>query len=267
MKLTICGTAAGAVTAQRANSGYILQSDGHTIMLDCGPGSVRNALVAGIQLSDIEAVFLSHMHEDHCFDLGVLRLQAMYRRFERMPTIYAPPGSTDTVTYLMKLHRPGASELPLEVVELGDDDERQVCGFTVCSKETPHATGMQSFSRRFTSAGRNLVFSGDTAPNPGLMTVLARDADLLLHEAHTRAGLERYAADGTEERRQRVLERMPVAHSNLRNVAAIARDANAKRLVITHILRTENDEDMTREASEIYKGDLTIGRDGMVIEI
>jgi ribonuclease BN (tRNA processing enzyme) len=267
MKLTLCGTAAGPFTAQRASSGYVLQSDGHTIMLDCGPGSLRNALAAGIALRDIEAIVLSHLHEDHCFDLGAFALQAMYGRFERLPVIYGPPGAREIVTHVMKLHRSTATQPPLDVIELESGDEREVCGFVMCSEETPHADGLHAFSRRFTSKGRALVFSGDTAPNPELMGVLARDADVLLHESYSSAGLERYAALGTPERQERILARLPHTHSDLRGVARIAQDAGVKRLILTHILPTEVDADMAKEAAEIFTGDLVIARDGMTFDI
>ncbi len=267
MKLTLCGTAAGPFSAQRASSGYVLQSDGHSVMLDCGPGSLRNVLAAGIDLREIEAIFLSHIHEDHCFDLGAFALQAMYGRFERMPVIYGPPGTRDITTHVMKLHRSTATLPPIEIVEIESSDEREVCGFVVGSEETPHAAGLHAFSRRFVSKGRSMVFSGDTAPNPKLMSVMAKDADLLLHESYSRAGLERYAALGTPERQERILSRLPTTHSDLRGVARIAQDAGVKRLVLTHILPTEIDADMAKEAADIYTGDLVIARDGMVFEI
>lgn len=267
MKLTLCGTGAGPFTAQRASSGYVLQSDGHSIMLDCGPGSLRNAMAAGIAPRDIDAIFLSHIHEDHCFDLGAFALQAMYGRFERLPVIYGPPGAEEVVRHLMTLHRPNAVLPPIEVIELGPGDEREVCSFAVCSEETQHATGLRAFSRRFTSKGRSFVFSGDTHPNPGLMGVLAKDADLLLHECYTAAGLERYASTGTEERRRRLMERMPQNHSDLRQVATIAEEAGVKRLVLTHILPTEIEADIAKEAADIYTGDLVIARDGLSLDI
>jgi ribonuclease BN (tRNA processing enzyme) len=267
MKLTLCGTAAGPFTAQRASSGYVLQSDGHSVILDCGPGSLRNALIAGIDLRGIEAIFISHIHEDHCLDLGAFALQAMYGRFERLPIVYGPPGIAGIAAHLMTMHRPTAQLPPLEVIEIDSSDEREACGFVVCSEETPHAADLHAFARRFSSGGRSLVFSGDTAPNPELMTVLARDADLLLHESHSRAGLERYAALGTPERRERLLDRLPKTHSGLPEVARIAQEAGAKRLVLTHILPTEVEADMAREAAQLYTGDLTIARDGLVLEI
>jgi ribonuclease BN (tRNA processing enzyme) len=266
MKLTLCGTAAGPFTAQRASSGYVLQDVGHSLMLDCGPGSVRSALAAGIELRDIDAIVLSHLHEDHCIDLGAFALQAMYGRFERLPVVYGPPGALDLVPRLMRVYRSTANLPPLQVIEIDSPDEREICGFTVRSEETPHAPDLHAFSRSFSSNGRSLIFSGDTQANPNLMIGLAARADLLLHECFSTAGLRRYAELRTPEQAERLLARLPNTHSNIRDVARIAQDAGVRRLVLTHILQTEVEADLRAEAAAIYSGEVVIGRDGLVLE-
>jgi ribonuclease BN (tRNA processing enzyme) len=266
MKLTLCGTSAGPFTAKRACSGYILEHDGHTIMIECGPGSVRNALAAGVTLRDIEAIVISHIHEDHCLDLSPLTLQAMYGRWPKMPVVYGPPGIRDVATKLMTMHRPNAVVPPLEIVEIDGSDEREVAGFTMCSEETKHAAELRAFSRRFSSGGRSLAFSGDTCPNPDVMVPLARDADLLLHECFSKPGLERYASTGSEERRKRLLEHLPKIHSDLSEVARIAEDAGASRLVLTHLLPTEVDSEIESEATSLFSGEVAVGRDGLSFE-
>jgi len=267
MKLTLCGTSAGPFTAKRACSGYVLQDDGHAIMLECGPGSVRNALAVGVTLRDLEAIVISHIHEDHCLDLGALTLQAMYGRWPQIPIVYGPPGIKDVATRLMRMHRPGAVVPPIEIVEIDASDEREVSGFVMRSEETKHAADLRAFSRRFTSGSRSLVFSGDTCPNPEVMVPLARDADLLLHEAFSLPGLDRYASGGSDERYHRIMTHLPTIHSDVREVARIATDAGAKQLVLTHILPTEDDAMMQKEAAGLYSGDLTLGRDGLSFEI
>jgi ribonuclease BN (tRNA processing enzyme) len=266
MKLTLCGTAAGPFTAQRASSGYVLQDGGHSLMLDCGPGSVKGALTAGIELRDIDAIVLSHLHEDHCIDLGAFALQAMYGRFERLPLVFGPPGAGELVPQIMRVYRSTATLPPPQVIEIDSSDEREICGFVVRSEETPHAPDLHAFSRRFSSNGSSFVFSGDTQANPNLMSKLAADADLLLHESFSTQGLQRYAELRTPEQAERLLARLPTTHSNVRDVARIAQDASVKRLVLTHVLPTEVDDELRAEAAAIYSGELTVGRDGLVFE-
>jgi ribonuclease BN (tRNA processing enzyme) len=267
MRLALCGTAAGPFTAQRASSGYVLQADDGCVMLDCGPGSVRQALCLGIDLRVIDAVFLSHLHEDHCLDLAAIAFQGMYGRYERLPALYGPEGAREVGTRLMTMHRPNAHLPPLEVTEIDDGDERRVAGFDVLSRETPHAPEIKAFTRRFSHGGRSLVFSGDTSANPDLMVGLAAGADLLLHECFSRPGLERYAALRSPEAAERVLQRIPMTHSEVTDVARIAAAARVPRLVLTHILPTEIEEDLRDAASQFYEGELVIARDGLTIDV
>ena len=41
----------------------------HTILVDCGEGTCRQAAVAGISGSSVSNIFITHMHGDHCFGL------------------------------------------------------------------------------------------------------------------------------------------------------------------------------------------------------
>jgi ribonuclease Z len=267
MRLTCCGTAAGPFTAERASSGYVLQSEDGTLMLDCGPGSIRQALCLGIDPRSIDAVVLSHLHEDHCLDLSAIAFQAMYGRYERLPLVYGPPGTREVAQPLMTMHRPNAHLPELHVEEIDEPDEREVAGFRVLSRETPHAPQMRAFSRRFAFEGRSLVFSGDTRANADLMSELAAGADVLLHECFSMPGLERYAALKKPEDAERVLARLPTTHSEVSEVARIATEAGVPRLVLTHILPTEDEAYLRATASSFFKGELIIAHDGLTLDI
>jgi ribonuclease Z len=267
LRLVCCGTAAGPFTAERASSGYVLQHDGGSLMLDCGPGSVRQALKLGVELRALDAVVLSHLHEDHCLDLASIAFQAMYGRWERLPLVLGPTGTCEVATRLMTMHRPNAHQAPLSIEETPDGEEREIAGFRILSRETPHAAEMQAFSRRFSAGGRTLVFSGDTRANPDLMSVLAAGADVLLHECYSRAALERYAAARDEAAAKRIMERLPTTHSEVGDVARIAAAAGVPRLVLTHLLPPEDETSLLVTAAQFYHGEIVIARDGMTLEI
>jgi ribonuclease BN (tRNA processing enzyme) len=236
-------------------------------MLDCGPGSVRQALTLGIDLRSLDSVVLSHLHEDHCLDVSSIAFLAMYGRWPRLPLFAGPPGTAEVAMRLTTMHRPNAHTPEREIEETADGDVRELGGFCLTSRETPHAAGMQAFSRRFQAEGRSLVFSGDTRANPELMCELAAGTDVLLHECFSRAALERYAGLRSPEAAQRIMERIPTTHSEVGDVARIAHDAGARRLVLTHILPTEDESHLLALASGFYKGDIVVARDGLVLDI
>lgn len=60
---------AGAPTRTRNVSSIALRMAKQTLLVDCGEGTSRQAVVAGIKGSAISNIFITHMHGDHCFGL------------------------------------------------------------------------------------------------------------------------------------------------------------------------------------------------------
>ena len=90
---------------------------------------------------------------------------------------------------------------------------------------------------RLESAGKRLAFTGDTNITEAL-PALAKDADLLLAD-----GLFPEAAWGAQK-----------PHLSAKLCAELARDAGAKRLVLTHLNPEFDPETLLREAKSIYPG-------------
>ncbi|KZX12022.1 ribonuclease Z [Methanobrevibacter filiformis] len=101
-------------------------------------------------------------------------------------------------------------------------------------------------------SGVKIVYSGDTRPNQGLIS-LAKDADLLIHESTY-----------CEDDKNKAIENN---HSTSSEAALIAKCANAKNLVLTHIsTRYNNTEDILKEACELFKN-TKVAYDFMVLNI
>jgi ribonuclease BN (tRNA processing enzyme) len=74
-KITTIGWWGAYPSAGEATSGYLLQSDGLNILVDCGSG-VLSLLQNYIKLQNLDAVVLSHYHWDHVADIGCLQYAA-----------------------------------------------------------------------------------------------------------------------------------------------------------------------------------------------
>lgn len=269
MRITFCGTSAGNPYPARACAGIVLENDGRLVMLDCGHGSVREAQRAGIDVPSIEAVFISHLHQDHAVDLA--QLMSIFRRVPKpMPVIYGPPHATiltaAATAYVEVMPHSTRTELP-NTVDLHPGDEREAIGYEVRSEETPHDPNVRAFVRRFQAHGKTVVYSGDTQPNPDTFVPLSEEVDILIHEAFSDAGLERYVARRPPDLRETFQARFYHRHSEVRRVAAIARDAGARRLALTHLLPTEDIDDLRKQAAAIFPGELIAAHDGLVLEI
>jgi ribonuclease Z len=102
--------------------------------------------------------------------------------------------------------------------------------------------------------GRKLVVSGDTRPCPQLVAA-SRNADLLIHESTF-----------SDDEQERALD---THHSTAREAARVAREAQVRRLILTH-LSSRHDTDPSRllqQAREEFKGQVEIANDGLTVEV
>ncbi len=69
MKLTILGSGTMKSPVKRNPSGYLLEKGKQMLLLDIGPGIIRQLKYSKINLLSIRALAISHFHPDHCSDL------------------------------------------------------------------------------------------------------------------------------------------------------------------------------------------------------
>jgi ribonuclease Z len=129
------GTAGAAPSARRGLPATVIRRGGDQLLFDCGEGTQRQ-LMRSIGLLDFEELFLTHFHADHVLGLpGMLKSFALRQR-ERPLTIYGPPG----LGTLWRVFDPiiGRLPFPVELVELGPNDELQRDGYRLAAYEVDH---------------------------------------------------------------------------------------------------------------------------------
>ena len=78
MRITVLGKSPSWQDAGGACSGYLVEEDGFSLLLDCGNG-VFSKLRHYCDYVDLDAVLISHLHADHFLDLIPLQLRARLR--------------------------------------------------------------------------------------------------------------------------------------------------------------------------------------------
>ena len=266
------------LNARRAGASIFVEeaSDTPGILLDCGPGSLERAQAAGIGLERVAAVFLSHLHFDHALALAELLTRLAFGGHEP-PVVYGPAGTVKYVasaveyarTQLRYLRR--GQRLPLlnsvHVEEVAEGESLEVAGFEVESVTVPHSEVLVAQARRIARDGRALVYSGDSGPASDVMTSFARGADVLVHECYGKPALARYASRLNEQEARAIKMAFARSHSEVGSVSRIAAAARAGRLVLTHLLPTEKDEELAAAASHEYAGPVIVARDGLGVEV
>ena len=226
MKLTILGNNGPYPAPGGACSGYLLESDSGstTILIDCGTGVLAN-LMAADALDKLDAVVLSHLHNDHFSDLLPMQYAIQFHPRKHPLPVYAPAS-------------PEPMRALLEAIPCYDvwDCKDTAIGEMKLSF-TPARHPVETNAVAVECDGARFVFTGDSNTD-ALVEFFCEGADLLLADA----GLS--AEDWK-----------PTApHYSAALCGKLAKDAHAKRLLLTHFNPKYDPEALLAEAREHFSG-------------
>jgi ribonuclease BN (tRNA processing enzyme) len=255
MKVTVIGCSGSFAGPDSTASCYLVEardpadrSRTWRILLDLGSGAL-GALQRHVDPLCIDAVFISHLHADHFFDISGYYVLRKYHPDGPQPRIpvYGPRGTKSRVAraYGLPLD-PGMNEefsfnrLRRGTVTFGP--------FTVTACRVDHP--IEAYALRVECQGRTLVYSGDTAACEPL-TRLADGADLLLAEAAFRDGRDN----------------PPHVHMTGSEAARTAQEAGVGMLVLTHIPPWHDKKDAMREAEGVFDGPVLLASEGSTYQV
>jgi ribonuclease BN (tRNA processing enzyme) len=179
MKLTVVGCSGSGPGPTSAASCYLVEHDGFRLLLDLGNGAF-GVLQSLADPATIDALFLSHLHADHCLDVAPFVVWHRYSgraRKQRLP-MFAPVDAERRLALAYDADGDGLTDV-FDFVPVGPGTF-EVGPFTAEIVLTAHP--IECYAIRLTAAGRSLVYTGDTGPCEGVIE-LARGAHVLLAEA------------------------------------------------------------------------------------
>lgn len=99
MRIIFLGTAAGLPTAERGLPAVLVEVEGEYILFDCGEGTQRQMVRAGLSLGRRMKIFVSHLHGDHIFGLpGMIQTMNLLNRVHPLD-VYGPPGLREFIQF------------------------------------------------------------------------------------------------------------------------------------------------------------------------
>ncbi|WP_424530053.1 MBL fold metallo-hydrolase [Sphaerisporangium viridialbum] len=246
MLLTILGGCGAWPEAGQACSGYLVEHDGFRLLVDLGYATVPR-LLERITADQVDAVFISHGHPDHCADLSPLLRARTLRDDPPAPLpVYSLPGALDAV---LALDRPGMLSDAYVLHEFTAGSRLDIGPFRAQTRLLPHS--VPNAGIRLTAGERVLAYTGDTGPSPDVVD-LARGADLLLAEAT-------YVDRVPEDSRRHL--------TSARQAGRQAMDAGARHLLLTH-LQPGTDATAAQAAARAgYDGEVGIATSGLVFDL
>ena len=274
-RLILLGTAGGPRPRKsRASPAQVILVNNAAYVVDCGNGIAIQLVRAGVSLSTVRHVFITHQHSDHNADYGNLLLLAWESGLQNRVDTWGPPPLAHMTSlffemnaYDMKTRISDEGRVPLvplvhphEITESGvvTKDEN----VTVTSVLVEHPPVTPAFAYRFDAKDRSIVVSGDTKRSDALIR-LARGADVLVHEVLYPSAIDRLVAPlpNAAALKKSILSH----HTPAEDVGRVADAAGVKTLVLSHFVPAEDasltDQMWIDAVRSTYKGRIIIGRD------
>jgi ribonuclease BN (tRNA processing enzyme) len=249
MRLTIVGCSGSFPGPGNAASCYLVEAEGHRVLLDLGNGAL-GALAGHINIYDVGAVLVSHLHPDHCFDLASFYVARRYHpdgAFPRIP-VFGSPGIGARLAQAYGMDRPEGMQLEFDFHEWSEGATYEVGPLRVTVARVAHP--VECYAMRVEHDGSSLVYSGDTGASDALVS-LAQGADLLLCEASFVEG-----ADNP-----------PALHLTGKQAGEHAAKAGVGRLVLTHIPPWYDGTRALEEAAPVFRGQVGLARPGATYDV
>lgn len=299
LRIIFLGTGGSLPTRNRNPSAIMINRKGELLLFDCGEGTQQQMMRAKTGMMSLSSIFITHLHADHFLGIpGLMQTMSFMGRKEPL-LIYGPEGTREFTELFEAL---GYFNLKYEVrgIELkpGDLVEREE--YIIRALKTEHNISSLGYALienprpgRFNREkaielgippgplfaklqkgnpvevngklinpedvmgaprpGRTVVYSGDTRPCKSILEA-SKNADVLIHDGSFADEM----ADWAEESK----------HSTAGEVAALAKEAGVRKLILTHISSryTDDAEPILTDSKKIFEN-VIIAEDLMEIEI
>ena len=299
-QVILLGTQGGPnFNLQRGETSSLLVVEDVPYLIDCGYGTKRALLQAGINFLVLPTIFLTHLHDDHVSDIPALLSHQWTQGRVEPTTVYGPYGTDALVEAALQFSRANTeirfideqrTLYPSEVfsgvvlpatqsINLAYEDER----VRVSTIENTHFPDWakadmpyRALSYRFDTADRSVVFSGDTTYSKNLVS-LAKDADVFVCETielrTTREWFDMASAGGEgdlyQDAREGIWKHIIETHASTEQAGRMAAEAGVKTLVLNHVLPGAlmdlPDEVYFEGIRKYFDGEIIVGKDQMQI--
>lgn len=299
MRVIMLGTSGGQPTPRRSLPAVAIIREGEMILLDCGEGAQTQIMKKGIGFGRLSKIVITHLHGDHLSGLMGLFMTLSLLGHENPVSLYGPPSLSGFFESL-KRDINLKVKFPLDIQTLRQGVFARENEYHLEAAPVPHsapcmAIALQEKMRpgRFDlerarelgipegplfgrlqrgeeitlddgrvispsdvlgepRKARRIVYATDTLYNPAIVP-FCRDADLLIHESMFATEMEH--------------EALARKHSTAAQAAAVAKEAGALKLVLTHISARYLDTAQLRDEARAVFPNTYIARDLMEIEV
>ncbi|MEZ5347105.1 MAG: ribonuclease Z [Pyrinomonadaceae bacterium] len=255
MKFIVIGSGTSVPHPFRTSSAYWVETEKGSLMLDFSPSAIHRLAAEKLDWKELDAIWISHFHLDHCGGLAPFLFGTKYAREtqnRRKPLkIFGPAGLQQLIKNIDRTNDYGLLDqpFPVEIVEVEPLEKFRILeDLEAVSFDTPHTP--ESRAIRLSDSGkRSIVFTSDTGFSKAIGS-FAKNADLFVVECS-------FVKDKPVEK-----------HLELSEAIYLARYSNAKKTVLTHLYPEWDDVDIEKEIAAFSpKSPVITAEDGLRIKL
>lgn len=248
MKLTILGYLGGYPSKGLGTTGYLIQTDGFNLLLDAGSGTLLE-LEKHIDPLELDAVVLTHYHQDHIADVGVLQylwqLKAGNRKHNKLPIYghFEDPLNFGSLTWPNATE--GISYSEFNTLDLGE--------LQLNFKKTIHPVPAFAVNILDKANNKRLGFTSDTTAFKNL-GIFLQGVDLLITDTY-------FKENNDNNLRW---------HLTTKETADLFLETKAKKLLLSHLPDKIDHEEILLETKNYIgqdNGNVTLPEIGKQLEI
>lgn len=257
MQLIVLGSGTSVFHPQRAAPACWLQTEHGSLLLDCSADAPHRMAQEGLDWTNLDAIWISHLHLDHCGGLAPLLFGMKHAPQTQSRTkplsIFACAGTRHLLGAIDDAQHYNLSKLPfpLNFTEISAKAAAQsfepLKDLTATTLSTPHRA--ESLAVRLTDIrGTTIVYTSDTGFSEDVAR-FAQGTDLLLLECS-------------------FYRNKPIqTHLDLADAMRMAAIAEPRKVILTHLYPEWDGVDLEGEARKLWPGETIAAQDGLRIEI
>jgi ribonuclease Z len=291
INVILVGTA-GPMSPDVAQQSTAVFVGGQFLLFDAGDYAQKRMEQFNLPMESLDAVFLTHFHNDHIADLGEVMQRSYMLGREKELVVYGPTGVEDIIEGFNMIyaadsdHRTdhhGDDIMPLEYqfvtaneFDAGLDEVvvYKKDGVMVTAFKVSHPPIEPVFGYMIEYKGKKVIISGDTLVTEELAQN-SESADLLVMDIMNYKLVELMGDTFNgigEEELSIIMYDITEYHPDVADVAQMAMEQNVKRMALTHYAPSAPYKSMmkrfyVRPIKKVFKGDLIAGGDGTKITI